>query len=257
MLLILRSSAAFSLLKGSFGSLRFFSLGTSPTRGWRWPTGACITPPAPPPVPPEFFGTEEDPCANTSAPPIRTTSAIERIVVRILILPFVVFFYRTGASIVAQLRRPWAAQSCAFRTSAMVASNQIPAATSTTKKPSITAFSIPRWPSSSGGSRLPSPSSVIRGITALADRGERRRNSRRYDTAFPRIDHTRWNWHATNNSGQSAPFHGRREYRAHNPADIGPKRGPANGASVPGPPRSWCAGARFPARDRHDAGNTV
>src|SRR3954471_17550507 len=92
MLLILRSSAAFSLLKGSFGSLRFFSLGTSPTRGWRWPTGACITPPPPPPVPPEFFGTDEDPCANTSAPPIRTTSAIERIVVRILFLPSFCFF---------------------------------------------------------------------------------------------------------------------------------------------------------------------
>ena len=35
MLLILRSSAAFSLLSGSFGSLRFFSLGTSLARGWR------------------------------------------------------------------------------------------------------------------------------------------------------------------------------------------------------------------------------
>ena len=37
----------------------------------------------------------------------------------------------------------------------------IPAATNTTKKPSITAFSMPRWPSSSGGSRFPSPSSAI------------------------------------------------------------------------------------------------
>jgi len=71
------------------------------------------------------------------------------------------FFYRVGASIVAQLRRPWAAQSCAFRTSAMVPSNQIPAATSTTKNPSITAFSTPRLPPSSGGSVFPSPSSVI------------------------------------------------------------------------------------------------
>src|SRR6476660_9923474 len=88
MLLILRSRAAFSLLKGSFGSLKFFSLGTSPTRGWRWPTGACITPPLPPPLAPEFFETDEDPCANASAPPIRATSAIERIVVRILVLPF-------------------------------------------------------------------------------------------------------------------------------------------------------------------------
>src|SRR5215207_10448967 len=94
MLLILRSSAAFSLLSGSFGSLRFFSLGTSPARGWRWPTGAWTVPPppAPPPLPPEFFGTDEDPCANASAPPIRTTSAIERIVVRILVLPSSCFF---------------------------------------------------------------------------------------------------------------------------------------------------------------------
>src|SRR6478609_8297483 len=90
MLLILRSRAAFSLLRGSFGSLRFFSLGTSPTRGWRWPTGAWITPPPPPPPPPEFFGTDEDPCANASAPPIRTISAIERIVVRIVVLPSLV-----------------------------------------------------------------------------------------------------------------------------------------------------------------------
>src|SRR6185436_1106374 len=90
MLLILRSSARFSLLSGSFGSLRFFSLGTSLTRGWRWPTGACITPPPPPP--PEFFGTDEDPCANASAPPIRTISAIKRIVVRMLVLPSFCFF---------------------------------------------------------------------------------------------------------------------------------------------------------------------
>jgi len=48
-----------------------------------------------------------------------------------LVLPFPVSSYRTGASITPQLRRPWAAQSCTFRTSAMVASNQIPAATST------------------------------------------------------------------------------------------------------------------------------
>src|SRR3954471_14307698 len=254
MLLILRSSAAFSLLSGSFGSLRFFSLGTSPARGWRWPTGAWTVPPPPLPLPPEFFGTDEDPCANASAPPIRTTSAVERIVVRILVLPFPVSSYRAGTSIVAQLRRPWAAQSCAFRTSAIVASNQIPAATSTTKKPSITAFSMPRWPSSSGGSRFPSPSSAIRGVTALADRGERRRNSRRYDTAFPRIDHIPWNLHATNTAAQSAPFHGRREYRAHIPAGTGRRRGPLKFASTADHARSSYADAPFPAPDRHDAG---
>src|SRR4051794_5851031 len=93
MLLILRSSAAFSLLSGSFGSLRFFSLGTSLARGWRWPTGAWTAPPPPPlPPPPEFFETDEDPCANASAPPIRTISAIERIVFRMLVLPSFCFF---------------------------------------------------------------------------------------------------------------------------------------------------------------------
>ena len=38
--LIMRSSAAFSRLIGSFGSPRVFSSGTCSTRGWRWPTGA-------------------------------------------------------------------------------------------------------------------------------------------------------------------------------------------------------------------------
>src|SRR6266576_6478464 len=45
--------------------------------------------------------------------------------------------------------------------SAMVPSNQIPAATSTTKKPSITAFSIWRLPWSSGGSGSVLPPSLI------------------------------------------------------------------------------------------------
>src|SRR6266852_7532773 len=45
--------------------------------------------------------------------------------------------------------------------SAMVASNQIPAATSTIKKPSITAFSMLRLPWFSGGSGSALPPSVI------------------------------------------------------------------------------------------------
>src|SRR5450631_327059 len=45
----------------------------------------------------------------------------------------------------------------------MVPSNQIPAATSTTKKPSITAFSTLRLPWSSGGSGAAPPASVIIG----------------------------------------------------------------------------------------------
>src|SRR5712671_1112834 len=81
MLLILRSRMAFSLLKGSFGSFRFFSLGTSPARGWRWPTGAWTVGCA------EFFGTVE-PCANASGQPVRTISATDRIIFRILVLPF-------------------------------------------------------------------------------------------------------------------------------------------------------------------------
>src|SRR5260370_34464206 len=40
MLLRLGSGGGFSLLRGSFGSLRFFSEGTSLARGWRWPIGA-------------------------------------------------------------------------------------------------------------------------------------------------------------------------------------------------------------------------
>src|SRR5947207_6041822 len=59
-------------------------------------------------------------------------------------------------------------------------------------------------PAAPDSPRPPPPSQV----TALADRGERRRNNRRYDTAFPRIDHIPRNLDATNNSGQSAPFRG-------------------------------------------------
>jgi hypothetical protein len=39
--LIIRSSAAFSWLTGSFGSIGLFSEGTLSARGWRWPTGAA------------------------------------------------------------------------------------------------------------------------------------------------------------------------------------------------------------------------
>jgi hypothetical protein len=41
--LIMRSSAAFSWLTGSFGFIRFFSDGTWSTRGWRCPIGASGT----------------------------------------------------------------------------------------------------------------------------------------------------------------------------------------------------------------------
>jgi len=153
MLLILRSRAAFSLLSGSFGSLRFFSLGTSLARGWRG---------QPAPVSSMRLARIFRNGRRSLRKRVRATDQNHQCY-REDRFPHpgspVSIFYRVGASIVAQLRRPWAAQSCAFRTSAMVPSNQIPAATSTTKNPSITAFSTPRLPPSSGGSRFPSPSS--------------------------------------------------------------------------------------------------
>src|SRR3954454_24727633 len=87
MLLIFLSSAAFSLLSASFGSLRFFSFDTPPPRGWRWPTGASIAGLF------ESFATLDEPlCAKAAGSPIRTSSAIDRIVVRILVLPFETLF---------------------------------------------------------------------------------------------------------------------------------------------------------------------
>src|ERR1043166_3364436 len=83
MLLIFLSSRAFSLLSGSFGSLRFFSEGTSPARGGRWPIGAprigCarVAPDDPLPLPV---------CASAGLP-IRASTAIVVIRLRILLLP--------------------------------------------------------------------------------------------------------------------------------------------------------------------------
>src|ERR1700712_1150628 len=85
MLLILRSRSAFSLLSGSLGSLKFFSLGTSPARGWRCPTGAWTSGLS------EFFGTVE-PCANASGQPARTRSVTDKIIFRILVLPCSCFY---------------------------------------------------------------------------------------------------------------------------------------------------------------------
>src|ERR1700754_4797994 len=85
MLLILRSRAAFSLLNGSFGSVRFFSEGTSPARGWRWPIGASrtigwlfVAVDDPPPVPV---------CAMAAGAPISVSSAAD-------IVSFVVIRFR-------------------------------------------------------------------------------------------------------------------------------------------------------------------
>src|SRR6266567_8197371 len=84
MLLILRSRAASSLLTGLFGSLRFFSFGTSPARGWRWPTGASRGET-------DGFAAPEVPilfplCATAADPPIRIRSDREAMVFFILLL---------------------------------------------------------------------------------------------------------------------------------------------------------------------------
>src|ERR1700730_11320041 len=87
MLLILRSSAAFSLLNGSFGSFRFFSDGTWSARGWRCPIGASIGASR---TIGGFLAAGGDPpvpvCANADGPPTRVSSAIVVISFRILIL---------------------------------------------------------------------------------------------------------------------------------------------------------------------------
>src|ERR1700716_3522234 len=77
MLLSFLSSAAFSLLRRSFGLSMFFSLGTSAARGWRWPTGAGGGP--------AFLTAVELPplWANATGAPIRVTSAIDRNILRI------------------------------------------------------------------------------------------------------------------------------------------------------------------------------
>src|ERR1700731_2226223 len=72
MLLIFLSRAASSLLMGSLGLPRFFSLGTSLRVGWRWPIGACGSPP--------LLLAPDDPvpvCAIAVGAPIRTRSAID------------------------------------------------------------------------------------------------------------------------------------------------------------------------------------
>src|SRR5215475_12230296 len=75
MLLIFLSSTASSLLIGSLGLERFFSLGTSLARGWRWPIGASgIPPPLVAPGPPGLLL-----CAIAAGEPISIRSAIEMI----------------------------------------------------------------------------------------------------------------------------------------------------------------------------------
>src|SRR3954449_7707613 len=147
MLLILRSSAAFSLLKGSLGSLRFFSLGTSPARGWRWPTGANGVDPevAPPDVDPLWL-----PVCATAAPPSKTTSDTATMIFFMSLPPFL------------------------------------------------------------------KPASPSRPFRSRADRGERRRNNPRYDSAFPMPHHphqVRYFASATRNSAPPATCRRRRECR--------------------------------------------
>src|ERR1700749_2524187 len=82
MLLIFLSRIASSLLMGSLGLPRFFSLGTSPARGWRWPIGASGMPP--------LLVAPDDPepvWAMAVGAPIRIRSAIDIAVFFMLLLP--------------------------------------------------------------------------------------------------------------------------------------------------------------------------
>ena len=171
------------LAERSFGSLRFFSFGTSPARGWRWPTGAGI-------VGwtvgwPEFFGTDEDPPwaarqARRPEPPAPSTKLFSAS----RFSRFGLFYrVRSGTSMAAQLRRPWRG-----------AVLHLPQIGHGTKQPhprrhqharrsrALRRFrrcDCPLLPAA-----LPSSRPAHRPITALADRGEHRRNNRRYDSAF-------------------------------------------------------------------------
>src|SRR5215813_3450582 len=100
MLLSFLSSVAFSLARKSVGLPRFFSSGTSAARGWRWPTGAGNTPPPPPA--PEFFTAVDEPpplWANPAGAPIRSTSAIDRRVLRIPASPTSSPYFNASARI--------------------------------------------------------------------------------------------------------------------------------------------------------------
>src|SRR6516165_71786 len=193
MLLIFLSSAWFSLLRGSLGSLRFFSSGTSVARGWRCPTGAGGT------VPEDDDCPEDDPlpppvCAM-AVPPSRTRSGSATKIILILVLHSV-------------------SRRFCF---------------------------------------TPPPRHQAR-----ADRGEHRRNSRRYDSAFPIPLHdgrVRYFAQPTHNSVQPEIFRRRREYRAHIRAGIAPTSVRAVGASIAVPRQAWCADARCLVRDRRDAGS--
>src|SRR5258707_2247876 len=138
--------------------------------------------PLPPlPVRPEFFGTDEDPCANASAPPIRTTSAIERIVVRMLVLLSFCFFLSH-----------WRIDRCAIAASLGGAVLRLSYIGHGAEQPDSGGHQHHEEAEQHGVfdraiafifRRLPFALAVLRHrpITALADRDERRRNSRRHD----------------------------------------------------------------------------
>src|SRR5260370_4573074 len=91
-------------------------------------------------------------------------------------------------------------------------------------------------------------------ITASEDRGERHRNSRRHDSAFPHALHAlrKKNLPATDNSDRPAPCRGRREYRARNPAGIVRGRAPPVHESVPPLAPTLYADAPCRAQERRD-----
>src|SRR5258708_6238809 len=247
MLLIFLSRAAFSLLSGSFGSFRFFSLGTSPARGWRWPTGAWTVGCA------EFFGTVE-PCANASGQTVRTISAADRIIFRIVVLSrFPLCLSRRNVDR-ATIAPPLG--GAILHLSYISHGAEQPDACRHQHREESQHHRVFDGAVALVLRRLLASLVPIRHrrVTAWADRDERHRNNQRYDNAFPRIVHVLRNSDATNKSDRSAPCHGRRECRAHNPAGTGRTHAPASRASIPGPVRSSCADARCPAQDRHGAG---
>src|ERR1700754_441342 len=232
MLLIFLSSKAFSLLSGSFGSFRFFSEGTSPARGWRCPLGAsragagfvALVDPAPLPV-----------CAIAAGLPIRASNAIVVIKFRISLL-----LHRGTQSSADDPEFRWLRSY-----GDPVPHSPAPCA----RRPWCRATRLPPPPAprrsrASPRSRLRGcpgppaaparPLSTPQPVMGSEDKGERRRNNQRHDSAVPDAIHVpaTKNSRPTDNSDRPAPCHDRRGYRAHSRAGKARRRGRAASASI-------------------------